>query len=34
MLKLNRQGLILNAFMLMSLMAVLAGPIRRFAPTR
>jgi hypothetical protein len=33
MLKLNRQGLILNAFMLMALTAVLAGPIRRFAPT-
>jgi hypothetical protein len=33
MLKLNRQGLILNAFMLMALTAVLAGPIRRFTPT-
>src|SRR5215211_6578764 len=33
MLKLNRQGVILNAFMLMALTAVLAGPIRRFAPT-
>jgi len=33
MIKLNRQGLILNAFMLMALMAVLCGPIRRFAPT-
>src|SRR5215212_11085916 len=33
MLKFNRQGLILNAFMLMALTAVLAGPIHRFAPT-
>src|SRR4051812_6191551 len=33
MIKLNRQGLILNAFMLMALMAVLAGPIHRFSPT-
>ena len=33
MLKLNRQGLILNAFMLMTWVAVLAGPIHRFAPT-
>src|SRR5215207_3991260 len=32
MLKLNRQGLILNAFMLTALMAVLAGPIHRFSP--
>src|SRR5829696_218670 len=33
MIKLNRQGLLLNAFMLMALTAVLAGPIHRFAPT-
>jgi uncharacterized protein DUF4129 len=33
MIKLNHQGLILNAFMLMALMAVLAGPIHRFSPT-
>jgi hypothetical protein len=33
MMKLNRQGLILNAFMLMALIAVLVGPIHRFAPT-
>lgn len=33
MIKFNRQGLILNAFMLMALTAVLAGPIHRFAPT-
>jgi hypothetical protein len=33
MSKLNRQGLILNAFMLTALLAVLAGPIHRFSPT-
>jgi hypothetical protein len=33
MIKFNRQGLILNAFMLMALTAVLAGPIHRFTPT-
>jgi Domain of unknown function (DUF4129) len=33
MMKLNRQGLILNAFMLMALIAVLVGPVHRFAPT-
>jgi len=33
MIKFNRQGLILNACMLMALVAVLAGPIHRFAPT-
>jgi Domain of unknown function (DUF4129) len=33
MMKLNRQGLLLNAFMLAALVAVLAGPIHRFTPT-
>lgn len=33
MLKLNRQGVILNAFMLAALVAVLVGPIHRFSAT-
>jgi hypothetical protein len=32
MMKLNRQGMVLNAFMLAALVAVVVGPIHRFSP--